>query len=449
MSRLSAGAVLLALSSAAAHAQPQTPQWSVVFDDGQGVYSPTAADGVRAGNEGAIVNLIRSAASLTPLGQRRWRLGAAELCAASTDTVYVDAVEALPGGEAWVLRRCLGPTGSVPQYGLLRLAADGAVIASTDVGPMPDQSGRARLIAQSGDVVALVPRNGGLRWLHVGPDGQILSDAFNALPGPENYSVAILNAKLWPNGSASVATRQFRSCTTSPPESCPQAAHTLLRLNTDGTERWRFEAGAMSTFIGFDEDGSSLIAQSPSGAPLMLRQVSAAGVPGTPFVAAGGEVMTLSGAAGPVRGRYLAHSDTEHLLLDRDGAVLVRRPQMGSAGVRARIHYQRLVQRRCARLRRRSVGGRPVRHRRCRQRRLGRWGRPALDPARRRHRLRHCATSRRPQAGAGRSPLTLRGAGLAGRRPDFRRSPRMNFHLETAPPIAPFTTCDKAYGRTS
>lgn len=332
MSRLSAGAVLLALSSAAAHAQPQTPQWSVVFDDGQGVYSPTAADGVRAGNEGAVVNLIRSAASLTPLGQRRWRLGAAELCAASTDTVYVDAVEALPGGEAWVLRRCLGPTGSVPQYGLLRLAADGAVIASTDVGPMPDQSGRARLIAQSGDVVALVPRNGGLRWLHVGPDGQILSDAFNALPGPENYSVAILNAKLWPNGSASVATRQFRSCTTSPPESCPQAAHTLLRLNTDGTERWRFEAGAMSTFIGFDEDGSSLIAQSPSGAPLMLRQVSAAGVPGTPFVAAGGEVMTLSGAAGPVRGRYLAHSDTEHLLLDRDGAVLVRRPQMGSAG---------------------------------------------------------------------------------------------------------------------
>jgi len=73
-------------------------------------------------------------------------------------------------------------------------------------------------------VVALVPGAGGLHWLHIGLDGQILDDTFTELVGPPNASIQILTAKLWPNGSASVGTRQFVSCNINPPTSCPRPA---------------------------------------------------------------------------------------------------------------------------------------------------------------------------------------------------------------------------------
>lgn len=188
------------------------------------------------------------------------------------------------------------------------------------------------LVAQPGGVVALVPHTDGLRWLRIGTDGSVVDDAFTELVGPDE-TVIIANARLWPNGSASVATWQrVASCNISPPAACAHPASTLLRLNADGSERWRVEAGEVLAFIGFDDDGSSLIAESRNTVPLRLRQVSATGVPGTTFIAAGGEPIYLSGAAGPVRGRYLAYSDTELLLLDRNGTVLARRNSADDTG---------------------------------------------------------------------------------------------------------------------
>ncbi len=337
MSRESAGAVLLiALSVAAAHAQSQTPQWSSAIDDAQN--SPPYVIGTGAGDDGIVVNLLRSGTGLTPLGLRRWRFSAADVCADGADNAHVDAVTPRPGGETWGLRSCYGSEGMPQQHELVRLASDGTPVVTTDLGARPAQWGRARLMPLPDGVIALVPGAAGLYWLRIGLDGQILSDTFTELVGPPNASIRITNARLWPNGSASVATQQFVSCLIDPPSSCPRPANTLLRFSADGTERWRVEAGERTGFIGFDDDGSSLIVQSVYIEPLILRQVSATGVPGTPFVAAGGEPMRVSGAAGPVRGRYLAHSETEQLLLDRDGTVLVRRSQADGIGGEAYAH---------------------------------------------------------------------------------------------------------------
>jgi hypothetical protein len=219
----------------------------------------------------------------------------------------------------------------MPRNELVRLAADGSALVTARLDTIRP-SGNPVLIAQPGGIIALIPESDGLRWLRVNNDGTVIGEAFTDLIGPD-HTVTITNAKLWPNGSASVATWQrFANCNISPPTACPRPASTLLRLNADGSERWRVEAGEVLAFIGFDDDGSSLIAESWPSPPLRLRQVSASGVAGMAFVAANGEPISLSGTAGPIRGRYIAHSDTERLLIDRNGTVLARRSITDGAG---------------------------------------------------------------------------------------------------------------------
>lgn len=322
-----AGLVVLLAGAAvctAAHAGRQTPQWSVTFDNANDQFAASIVVGTRATSDGITINLLRSAASLTTEGVRQWRMDAAGACPPNAANDYVDAVERLPNGESWVLRSCYGPDWLLRRHELVRLAADGGVLVTTKLGNLGPSSS-SRLIAQSDSVVALVAERGRLRWLRVTSDGAVVDDAYTELIGPPNHATTITNARLWPNGSASVATWQFFPCNISPPTSCPRPASTLLRLNVDGTERWRVEAGEFLAFVGFEEDGSSLIAQSAFDRPLYLRRVSATGVADTPFVAAGGEPINLTGAAGPVHGRYFAHSRTENLLIDRNGTVLVRR----------------------------------------------------------------------------------------------------------------------------
>lgn len=315
-----------------AHAERQTPQWSVAFDSANGQFATSVVVGTRATGDGITVNLLRSATSLTTEGVRQWRMDAADACLPGGTNGYVDAVERLPTGESWVLRSCYAPGGLPQRHELVRLTADGGVLVTTDLGATPALWSRAMLVAQPSGVVALVPHNDGLRWLRIGIGGDVIDDAFTELVGPDE-TVIIANARLWPNGSASVGTWQrVANCNISPPTACAQPASTLLRLNTDGSERWRVEAGAFLAFFGFEDDGSSVIAESWNSPPLRLRQVSATGVAGEAVDAAGGERIYLTGAAGPRRGRYLAYSDTEHLLIDRHGTVLARRSANTAGG---------------------------------------------------------------------------------------------------------------------
>jgi len=330
-----AGAVpcMSAQAGPTAQAPRVRPQWSVAFDSENGQFATPHIVDTSVADSGIAINLLGSAATVSWDGVRRWRVAADDICPPGATYAGVNAVEKLPNGEAWVLRTCSG-TGGVPaRRELSRLAADGSVLATANVDTIRP-SWSSRLFAQPNGVIALVPERDGLRWLRIDNDGTVVGEAFTDLIGP-GHTVRIANARIWPNGSASVATWQYvPDCNISPPTACPRPASTVLRLNTDGTERWRVEAGQVLAFVGFDDDGSSLIAETRNTVPLRLRQISATGVAGPSFIAAGGEPIYLADAAGPVRGRYLAYSYTEQMLIDRDGTVLVRRDasEMGGAG---------------------------------------------------------------------------------------------------------------------
>jgi hypothetical protein len=329
-SRITVAAALAALACDAVATQRYSPQWSLTLEDAPGQFDSTRISRISAVTDTVGVALSRSAASLTPQGMRRWRLNADDNCPAQSQG-FIDSVESLPNGEAWVLRRCPPATSTSPyRHELLRLDAQGNVLVSTELAGTAAQTWYARLLPEPGGVVVAIPLSNGLRWLRIGMDGTVIDDALTGLAGPAQTTIT--NIRLWPNGSASVATRQYTNCGISPPNACPIPASTLLRLNVDGTERWRVEAGATPPFIGFNDDGSSLIVESLGYEPLRLRQVSATGVPGNAFAAADGERLYVGGAAGPVQGRYLAFSEAGHVLLDGSGTVIARRPSAGTAG---------------------------------------------------------------------------------------------------------------------
>jgi hypothetical protein len=328
--RIGLACVLTIAASGALATDRLSPQWCLAFDDAPGQFNATRLTHISASVQSIGIALLRSAGTVTPLGVRRWHVNVLEDCVAPLRS-FVNTLEMLSDGESWVLRSCAATSMTVRRDELLRLDADGNVLVVTDLGALSAPTSYARLLPEPNGVVALIPLNNGLRWLRVSTNGAVIDDAFTELIGPDR-TVTITNVRLWPNGSASVATRQSISCAISPPSVCPRPASTLLRLNTDGTERWRVEAGEAPPFIGFNDDGSSLIVESQGYEPLRLRQVSATGVPGSAFIAADGEHLYLSGAAGPVRGHFLAYSESdEQLLLDRNGHVLARRSSAGTA----------------------------------------------------------------------------------------------------------------------
>lgn len=326
--RFSLIAALVTAASGTAAAERQTPQWSLTFEDAPGQIATTQITHISASPENVGVALLRSAGSLTPRGTRRWQVNAVSDCPAPSRG-FVDAMEIVPDGKSWVLRSCPATSTTAYRHEFLHLDTGGNVLARVDLGALPAPASPARLLAEPDGVVAVIPLSDGLRWLRIGANGSVIDDTFTELAGPDR-SVAITNLRRWPNGSVSVATRQWASCNISPPIACPRPARTLLRLNADGTERWRVEAGE-APFIGFDDDGSSLIVESQGYEPLRLRQISATGVPGAAFVAANGEPLYVGRAAGPLRGRYLVFSETEQVLIDRSGNVLARRASTGTA----------------------------------------------------------------------------------------------------------------------
>lgn len=325
-------AALAAASSMTCHAQLQTPQWSAAFTSETGASSHSISMSAR--DDGVVASLIRSAVRLDAHGLRQWKVDASPACTDTQTNARIHAVAALPDAGAWLLRGCYSSNGSSRHEELVRIGGDGSTLAVTDLGATPAGWDNARLVPRGDDLIVLVSYGDRVRWLRVGIDGILIEDAYIELARPHER-VTFPRTRLWPNGSASVVLWQGPAgCLIDPPSACPRPATTLLRLNADGTERWRVEAGAFYAFVGFEEDGSSLIAEPSYGGVLKLRQVGANGVAGPTFIAADGEPMYLDGEAGPIRGRYYAYSDTERLLIDRNGQVLARAPVNGAAGGR-------------------------------------------------------------------------------------------------------------------
>ncbi|WP_386068022.1 hypothetical protein ACFJIW_00285 [Tahibacter sp. UC22_41] len=321
----------LALTVGPALAQRQLPQWSAAVD-GNGY--PHVIGAPAQPGQGVLANVSQRAVSFTPEGGLRWSLWLCPECAGNALLrPRILAVDLLADGSAWLLAAYPARDGDDARYELVLVAADGTVLHRAVMPAWPGLPRSPVLRSTATQALALIPAPGGLRWLRSVAGESAVATQLVELPG--NFdTVTITNSRLWPNGSLSVAlyTANVAACQFNPPTAnCRPAAFTLLRLNADGSERWRVNAGSGQVFIGFDDDSSSLIAQN-GGTTLQLRQVGANGVPGAAFAAADGETLTMTGAAGPVGGRYLAAAANEYVLLDRDGRVLARRPFATAAG---------------------------------------------------------------------------------------------------------------------
>jgi hypothetical protein len=306
-------------------AQRQLPQWSAAVDGGG---YPHVIGAPAQPGQGVLANVSQRAVSFTPEGRQRWSLWLCPDCAGNDPSrPRLLAVDLLADGGAWLLAAYPPRNGEDSRSELLLMSDDGNVRHRAVMPSWPSLPRSPVLRGTATQAFALIPAPGGLRWLQTTAGNAEVATQFVELPGHFD-TVTITNARLWPNGSLSVAlyTADLGACQVSPPTpKCRPAAYTMLRFSTDGSERWRVDAGAGRIFIGFDDDGSSLIAQN-GGATLQLRRVAANGVPDAPFAAANGEALTMTGAAGPVNGRYLATAANDYVLLDRDGQVLARRP---------------------------------------------------------------------------------------------------------------------------
>lgn len=277
---------------------------------------------------GVLANVQHNAVHLTPLGALRWQFDSCHPCAPDNGiNGATDAIDLLPDGTAWLFKTFHSQDTEVARHELVHLAADGTLRRRIAFPLTQGVSYRAKVIGSAAQAIALIPGAGGLRSVRVTAEGSGIDQQFIEIPG--NYdTLMVTDAKQWPNGSLSLViyARNQLACQVSPGIFCRPPAYRVLRLNADGSERWRVDAGEGFMFVGFDEDGSTLIGNTHELGPLMLRHIGANGVPGAWFVAAAGEPMHLSGAAGPVNGRYLAVTDTDHVLIDRGGKVIARRP---------------------------------------------------------------------------------------------------------------------------
>lgn len=278
---------------------------------------------------GIIGNLQGTLVQLSPDAQRRWQYPACPACVAD-DSTLAGASHVYADGSAWIALARSAPSALGLRRALLRIGADGSVLSETEFPAIARTTMHAGvLLADADRAIDIAAHAGGLRWSRVSAAGVLQETRSIGLPGSSD-TVDLLDSRLWPDGSVSLVTsrRNFLGCQTSPPSpvSCTPALTTLLRLDADGSERWRVELGLGWPYVGINADGSSLAFSVASQQPVRARPIDANGT-----AAATLDVGTLSSdfsfaGMGPVRGRYLISTGSDLYLLDSQAAILAKRP---------------------------------------------------------------------------------------------------------------------------
>lgn len=279
---------------------------------------------------GAAVALQDRLLRLTPDAQPLWQFPACPLCVGSDR--YPLRSHLSDDGSLWLVQtRTPTPNGVQAQRFVSRISADGSQLGDAEIPADTLPFYGSHLLADAGRAILLSAHPAGLRWTRVTAQMQVSSQVL-ALPGRFD-TVIVTNARLWPDGSSSVAvSRAFTlACLGSPPSPlCVPPSYTVLRINVDGSERWRAELGQDWTFNGFNDDGSTLSLRNrfrePTAEPVRTRRIGSDGSLGplSEFTAIPAH-FGLNGT-GPVRGRYLIGSSDALHLLDANGQVLTSRP---------------------------------------------------------------------------------------------------------------------------
>ena len=283
---------------------------------------------------GILVRLGSNLMQLSPDARRRWQYPQCPLCADS-DSGSPIGMHLYADGSAWVTPSKWVPAVSGIRRYFRRLGADGSTLSETE---MPASGGgvghRSVLLADADRAIDISAHAVGLRWSRVSAAGVLLESREVSLPGSSD-NVQFFNSRLWPDGSVSllVSRRNSRGCQISPPSpiSCTPSLTTLVRLNANGSERWRVELGQDWPLIGFNDDGSSLaFSNAFEQAPRSMR-IAADGSAGPAQPIGGLAYDGWFAVAGPARGKYLLATLAMQYLTDDRANVLATRPSSSDA----------------------------------------------------------------------------------------------------------------------
>lgn len=287
-------------------------------------------DSTAAAGAGAVVLLQDRLIQLSPDAQTRSQHPACPLCL--NNDRYPLRARLNGDGTLWMTQTRTSPlsSGGLRQRFIVRLGVAGIPVDEVEIPALGGADFRTLLLADAQRAIELSPQSYGLLWTRVGVgDVQPLLQQL-VLPGSFD-TVAVSNSRLWPDGSISLAVwrANLRGCQTSPPSpiACTPRLYTVLRLNADGSERWRAELGESWGYSGFNDDGSVLAFWYPRYVDERLRY-RRIGSDGSIGAAADFPVAsTYPGTpAGPVQGKYLLALDSNLHLLDGAGNVLQTRP---------------------------------------------------------------------------------------------------------------------------
>ncbi|MCQ4165600.1 hypothetical protein [Tahibacter harae] len=281
---------------------------------------------------GIVGHLDRRMLRFDAYGKKRWDYDTCPFCPGYASSTYTGGSRLMPDGTAWITTRYYGTAGSLPsEHKLLRLAAGGSVLGETPL-PLPGEGAlwdRTQVLADADQVVVLVPQRGGVSWSRASSSGSPLAATTLPLPG-DHDQVELLNSRLWPDGSVSLVTQRYYlyGCEADPPpEYCYDWRNTVLRINADGSERWRADLDRKWLNASIEDDGSHVVLVSAMefGESVLLRQIDAKGNVSAAVPIPDSTDGSVGHVIGPVRGRYLFSTHDGFRLVDRNDNLVATR----------------------------------------------------------------------------------------------------------------------------
>lgn len=279
---------------------------------------------------GVIANVDTRMVALTPTGGRRWTFDVCPGCRLSVPGPRTLASALQPDGSAWLLTETSGGA----TRAVVRVGVDGTALSTTPVlAGLPAGPREYVLLGDANRAIALAASGGAVDWARVSSAGALLDSRSHALPVTRERS-AIRRPTLLADGGLGFDVVQTTpaGCQPSPPVNCFPAHATVLRLNDDGTERWRVDLGEplqmRPPFVGFDSDGSAIVMTVPANDDIAIATIAADGSLGAAAPIAGTVSVWSDAIAGPVDGRYflMLTSPPELRLIDRAGATQASAP---------------------------------------------------------------------------------------------------------------------------
>ncbi|TDR41235.1 sugar lactone lactonase YvrE [Tahibacter aquaticus] len=279
---------------------------------------------------GVLANSGRQLRRFDSNGALRWEFFHCRYCNTDSPSIWNTAL--LPDGGAWLIDSTAQQ--SATTYRLLRLHSDGSELARFD---LPYPANGTQLFVHN-DRVRLIDGNASaLRWQEATAAQGVVKTRDFALSAGFASGGGRQALQALDNGDIVLTVVRRPSCSG---WVCTPEQATVLRIDSDGNEAWRFETTASRITAYAYGDGRTLLFDNQSAQQPSLRLVDAQGN------AAAWQVLSfpLQGLIGPSQGRFLATGvGGGHYLIDGEGNVSSVATPFAGAGLLAAGHYGFLV----------------------------------------------------------------------------------------------------------